>query len=258
MENNSLVKKLVTILDAIIGKKLSKSNKILFGIDLYWLIIGKRLSLLIDHYYLTQQEFSNLIRKLKTLNSNLIGLSLNDDFNFILISEYFEELKNFKDLRIIDCSPSLKSSELIKNESDIVSNFKEEFSKLVKSSEESKDLILPFEEIQQAFVVSITGYLLNYPVIYYNDNTGDSNYLDNCLNGVDLNVYKFIAKLWSSEYLITSFSIPNSLETDNLSQAIEKWKLNLENFDLNLKLDEGKGWNFLLIRKLSNWIKFVY
>jgi hypothetical protein len=32
MENNPLVKKLVAILDTIIAKKLSKPNKILFGI----------------------------------------------------------------------------------------------------------------------------------------------------------------------------------------------------------------------------------
>jgi hypothetical protein len=50
----------------------------------------------------------------------------------------------------------------------------------------------------------------------------------------------------SSEYLITSFSIPHSLETENLSQVIEQWKLKLENFELNLKLDESKGLEFFI------------
>lgn len=161
-------------------------------------------SFLYDVGKIDVDNLKQIITKLKgaqLISNNLRIVKLLED---VFILNIVKTLKSdYKSMYLIDVSGFLKKPELIDEDDErkkkfitMIENVLNQLKKYEKSSEEIIELVIS----KEWSVPSLFGFLINYPILYYQSNDSDTN----CLSCIDLKVFQVLL----ANDVILSFSIP--------------------------------------------------
>lgn len=163
---------------------------------------------------------SKLIVKLKEQNQiskHIALVAVKEDIFILNKRKFLEESCHV----VVDVSGSLVGPKRIDNSNDMNVMFME-IRKQIESFVEEMSVL----EVNEIWCVpTIFGYLINYPILYY-QHPGDAS---NCLSFVELKAYQ----IKSSGQTLISFSVPSQIDEKDLKvqEVINNWLNSFRNSD---------------------------
>lgn len=126
---------------------------------------------------------------------------------------------------IVDVSGNLNAPKLIENFETSNGMFAKIRSQLKSNQEKFTQL-----EIEEDWCIpTVFGYLINYPILYYQNPSDDSN----CLDFVELKVFQVKSK----DQTLISFSVPVELyeQSPDIQDLINDWQTNFQNGEFQIE-----------------------
>ncbi|KAL1923989.1 uncharacterized protein VTP21DRAFT_7024 [Calcarisporiella thermophila] len=192
------------------GKRMTKRALRESSLDILFVALGIRSCTLIDRISISQNDLTTLIRQLRSKVgiTSLVGIYLADTHMFIGRLQNLRDrvdkmiLEGEKDCWFIDVSSGHEAKLL----AHIPSSFLSALSSLApKLLERSPELIL--SPLEDSTLVSLTGWLLDYPIVYVQETTNHS--LAN--SQLTLTRVLLVPNTRNGEHLLISFSIPTQI-----------------------------------------------
>ncbi|KAK9763961.1 hypothetical protein K7432_008935 [Basidiobolus ranarum] len=226
-----------TIVKDHFSRKARNSKLDIFTLDVLAVVCGlsKRTSLLVDIFFLEIEEVKGFLEALnqcetdlRLLTSKLRGLQFSDSYTFICHLELLKEQVEvgLGSYTIINADEKLKKPQLLEvNEhTSVTSSLRNYIDELLVPFLSSSRLVL-YASSLPPMLITFTGWLLNYPIAYYQP--GDTQTNKNCLSNEPLTLFRVMVNpsfdilsksRGTYEHILLSFSVPSDL---NLKETIQ-------------------------------------
>ncbi|RIA91674.1 hypothetical protein C1645_766950, partial [Glomus cerebriforme] len=226
------IKACTTISSCLIKKVRQKSRLINFIYDVLNVALGIRVAHLVDITFLTYEETSMLIASLRQKISQIYAIQFSDTHTFIynrdlLLTKLDQDLNNkFKDIIFINVSKENIEPKQVNAPNSLMHLLNTQICPFIKESKESKETnsVLFISQTPQC-IISFTGWILEYHVIYVLERTSEFSYeessfelqsiMKNCLENQELKLYKIFLKKFNynfnkeiQRHMLLSFSCP--------------------------------------------------
>ncbi|CAG8560427.1 5209_t:CDS:2 [Paraglomus brasilianum] len=219
--------------------------------DILAVATGIRSSTLVDIVFLTSEDARDLNSKLedvKNISAHcLCVVQFADSHTFICNSTLLGQRLDAKEsLAFVNVNKAMKIPQLGTFPPDLYSFIFDELDPFLSSTRDSSS-ILAIPSMPKC-MVSISGWLLEYPVIYFQDDVEDDR--GNCLGNVDLRVCSVYLGKQNSEtsYKLLSFSYPKTL----ISEIKEAALVNRMQLVYNSRLKGQHIWNESCIIRITD------